>query len=184
MALATIELGGSSMLNKSLRAFAAFLGILVVVTLTHSNSGFPFFSSPAFAEENPSVTFNYRSIGTHTGNLAGGDSSTASVGQGLTAVTFAGVSLSADIGIGDKLTLDPSGVNEVGYVFSRDSANQVTLQGAVQNDHSVGVSYAITRSYNLIQAWENDRQGDLVADNRREAGVAYNDGPFNETVLD
>ena len=132
----------------------------------------------------PSVTTtNYRSIGTQTGNLAGGDSSTAAVAQGITVVTFSGVSLPANIGKGDKLTLDPSGINETRYIFSRDSTTQVTLQSAVQNDHSSGVAYTITRAYHTIQAWEDNRQGDLVADDRREVGVAYNDGTFDETVI-
>ena len=118
--------------------------------------------SKASAEENPSLTTNFRSIGTNTGILAGGDSSTASVARGLTTVTFSGVSLPATIGKGDKLTFDPAGINEVRYIISRDSATRVTLQSAVANDHAGGVVYTITRAYNTIQAWENDRDGNLV----------------------
>ena len=124
-------------------------------------------------------TINYRSIGTNTANLA--DTGTASAGLGATIVTFSGVSLPTNIGQGDQLTLDIGGANEILYILSRDSATQVTLQTATANDHSGGVSYTIKRAFSgvdPIQDWETARQGDLVALNRREVGVAYNDGVF------
>jgi hypothetical protein len=40
----------------------------------------------------------------------------------------------------------------------------------------------IERSYNALQAWEDDRQGDLVTENRREVGVCYNDGAFTDPL--
>jgi len=136
------------------------------------------FVIPAVAAGNPSVTTNYRSIGINDETLAGEDSSTASVAQGTTTVTFSGISLPANIGKGDQLTLDPSGINEVRYILSRDSATQVTLQSAAQGDFAAGVSYRIQRAYNTFAAWEAARRGDLVAENRLEVGVCYNDGPF------
>ena len=126
-----------------------------------------------------SPTIIYRSIGTSTANLA--DTGTASAGLGATIVTFSGVSLPTNIGQGDELTLDIGGANEILYILSRDSATQVTLQTATANDHSGGVSYTIKRAFSgvdPIQDWETARQGDLVALNRREVGVAYNDGVF------
>lgn len=176
-----IRNGGRVMFRKVICALAVLFFMLWGPESMYPDVKAIFQSSLALAES-PSLTTNYRSIGTQTGNLAGGDSSTASVGQGLTVVTFTGVSLPANVGLGDKLTLDPSGVSELGYILSRDSDTQVTLQSAVQNDYSGGVVYTISRSYTTIQSWEDDREGNLVSDDRREVGVAYNDGPFYETV--
>jgi len=41
-----------------------------------------------------------------------------------------------------------------------------------------GVPFTIQRAFHEIQSWEDARQGDLVADQRVEVGVLYNDGPF------
>ena len=64
--------------------------------------------------------------------------------------------------------------------LSRDSATQVTVQGTA-TETQTNAAYTIRRAYNTFQAWETARQGDLVAEDRREIGVAYNDGPFNLT---
>jgi hypothetical protein len=81
--------------------------------------------------------------------------------------------LPANVGVGDRLVIGA----ETFYVLSRDSASQMTVQSAAATDHSAE-AYTITRAYNTFQAWETDRQGDLVSDNRIEVGVAYNDGVF------
>jgi RHS repeat-associated protein len=74
--------------------------------------------------------------------------------------------------------LDPEGGHrKVLYILSRDSATQVTVQTPATYDYS-DVPYTIRRAYRSIQAWENARQGNLVADNRLEVGMLYNDGPF------
>jgi hypothetical protein len=59
----------------------------------------------------------------------------------------------------------------------RDSPSQVRLQAGPAQTHT-DVNYEIRRAFNTLQAWEDARQGDLVAENRLEVGVAYNDGPF------
>ncbi len=63
------------------------------------------------------------------------------------------------------------------YVLSRDSDTQVTVQEAPTVNH-VNASFAIKRAYrgfNSLQAWETDREGDLVAAGSSEVGVCYND---------
>jgi hypothetical protein len=67
------------------------------------------------------------------------------------------------------------------YVLSRDSDTQVTVQETAATAHSSD-PFTFERVYNTLQAWEDDRQGDLVTDNRREVGVCYNDGPFTDPL--
>jgi hypothetical protein len=67
------------------------------------------------------------------------------------------------------------------YVLSRDSDTQVTVQETAATTHTNN-GYTFERVYNTLQAWEDDRQGDLVTDNRREVGVCYNDGAFTDPL--
>ena len=124
---------------------------------------------------------NYRSIGTQATPLA--NTGTASVALNGTVVNFSGVSLPANLGQGDRIFLDTGGVNEARFILSRESATQVTLQTPAQNNHSAGVAYLIERVYSgatPIRSWESGTQANLVSLNRRETGVAYNDGVFND----
>jgi hypothetical protein len=115
----------------------------------------------------------YRSIGTDAGTLY--STGTATVDAGNRTVTFGGGAvLPADVGVGDRLTVS----GEQFYILSRVSDTEVTVQEIPCTDY-VDQAYTIERAYNTMQAWENDRDGDLVADDRREVGVVYNDGPFN-----
>jgi len=68
------------------------------------------------------------------------------------------------------------------YVLTRDSDTQVTIQGTASSTLTNAV-YELRRAYNTMQAWEDGRQGDLVADDRREVGVCYNDGTFTDQLL-
>lgn len=68
------------------------------------------------------------------------------------------------------------------YVLSRDSDTQVTVQSDATGT-SANQSYTIERCYNTLQAWEDDREGDLVGEGRREVGVCYNDGSFTAPLL-
>jgi hypothetical protein len=68
------------------------------------------------------------------------------------------------------------------YVLSRDSDTQVTLQ-AVAGSTQTNETYTFERCYNTLQAWEDDREGDLVGEARREVGVCYNDGPFTDRLV-
>lgn len=68
------------------------------------------------------------------------------------------------------------------HILSRDTDTQVTVQETPASDLT-DESYTIERAYNTMQAWEDDRQGDLVADERREVGVCYNDGAFTDRLV-
>jgi uncharacterized repeat protein (TIGR01451 family) len=120
------------------------------------------------------LAVNYRSIGTNGAILY--STGTASVALGATSVLLAGATLPGNIGAGDVLTFTGSPAETL-YVLARDSATGLTLQGPATSDHT-GQTYTITRAYNTLAAWEADRRGDLVGENRREIGVAYDDGPF------
>ncbi len=117
------------------------------------------------------VTVNHRSIGTHAVELC--NAGTATVIKGSTSVTFEGVVLPATIGRGDEIVID----DEELYILSRDGDTRLTLQSPARYDHTEQ-AYAIRRAYTSIQAWVNDRRGDLVREDRLEVGVCYNDGPF------
>jgi len=120
----------------------------------------------------------HRSIGINPGILA--SSGTASVSLGSTTVTFS-MPLPQNVGAGDQLALDPGGINEVFFVVSRSSNTQLTVEDPAANSHT-NRPYAIRRAFNSLQAWETARQGDLVSQNRREIGIAYDDGDFNVGV--
>jgi hypothetical protein len=126
------------------------------------------------------LTVNHRSIGTNAGVLySTGD---ASVGVGTTSVTFAGgASLPGNVGRGDVLTFTGAPAETL-FILSRDSATTVTLQGAASSGHT-NQTYNITRAFNSLAAWEAGRGGNLAGENRREVGVAYNDGAFNAGVV-
>jgi hypothetical protein len=117
------------------------------------------------------ATINHRSIGTFKGVLFG--TGTASVAKGDTAVTFEGGTIPANVGRGDEIVID----DEEFYVLSRDSDTELTLQRPAAADH-VNDEFAVRRAYTSIQGWVNDRNGNLVREDRLEVGVLYNDGPF------
>ncbi|MCG6923142.1 MAG: DUF2341 domain-containing protein [Acidobacteria bacterium] len=125
------------------------------------------------------LAIDYRSVGVNAGVLYG--AGTATVAVGATTVTFTG-SLPVNVGMGDRIILEPgTGNEETLFVFTRDSTSQATVQVGAQIAHS-GTAFEIRRAYNTLQAWEDDRDGDLVAENRREFGVVYNDGPLTGTL--
>jgi predicted outer membrane repeat protein len=117
------------------------------------------------------ATINHRSIGTFKGVLFG--TGTASVAKGDTAVTFEGGTIPANVGRGDEIVID----DEELHILSRDSDTRLTLQQPVKADH-VDDEFAVRRAYTSIQGWVNDRNGNLVREDRLEVGVLYNDGPF------
>ena len=144
----------------------------LLTSFRNQDSAFPFYRSTA----------NYRSIGTIGGILA--NSGTASMTTGSTTVSFT-AALPAPgtvgaVGLGDELVIG----TETFYILSQDSDILVTVDHAAAADHTA-VAYTITRAYGgptAIQDWETGRQGDLLAANRLEVGVAYKDGTFTETV--
>ena len=132
---------------------------------------------------------HYRSIGTNAGVLYA--VGTASVTAGGTTVTFGGgaslplPTATGAVGPGDLLTLELGQANEeVLFILSRDSDQSVTLQSPALFGHA-SASFAITRAFGgatALQTWEDSREGNLVAENRVEVGVVYNDGPFSNGV--
>ena len=132
--------------------------------------------------DNATVDFTYGS-GTHYRSI-GIDASVlysfgdASISSGTTTVTFgSGASLPTNVGVGDELVIG----GEVFHILSRDTATQVTVQAAASANH-VSDGYSISRAFNTFASWEAARDGDLVADNRVEVGVAYDDGAFTPTA--
>jgi hypothetical protein len=133
-------------------------------------------------------TVNYRSIGMTAGILY--QLGTASITANTSTVTFSGATLPTTIGVGDKLVIGGTTF----FILSRNSSSEVTVQETAVS--SLDASYEIRRAYNTLQSWEDPcgaspclrtssggRGGDLVADNRREVGVAYNDAPFTMIVI-
>jgi predicted outer membrane repeat protein len=118
------------------------------------------------------VVINYRSIGTNNAELF--NTGAATVGLDQVTVTFTDGPLPDTVGRGDEIVID----DEELYILSRDSDTQVTLQTPALKVHDVNEEFAIRRAYTSIQAWVNDRNGNLVRENRLEVGVCYNDGPF------
>jgi photosystem II stability/assembly factor-like uncharacterized protein len=117
---------------------------------------------------------NYRSIGTTVGTIYSTGDATVSAGANI--VTFAGgASLPANVGQGDKLIIGA----ETFYILSRDSATQATVQANATAAHT-NAAYTISRAYNTFSAWETAQQGNLVGEDRREVGVAYDDGDFTD----
>ena len=132
-------------------------------------------SSPVLSQSEP--TINYRSIGINPNVLFQSGSATVEAGSATVSID-AGTPLPSHIGIGDRLVLDPGGdAEETLFLLSRDGDTQVTVQTPAVYSHP-GADFTITRAFNRIQAWEKARQGELVADGRREVGVCYKDGPF------
>jgi hypothetical protein len=130
---------------------------------------------PSTAKGGPVAT-HYRSIGVAPGALYASGKATIAGGEVL--VTFQGASLpnpyaTGAVGRGDKLIIG----DETFFILSRVSPTQVVVESQAAVDH-VDEKYIIERAYRSLQAWESDRGGNLVGENRREIGVVYNDGTF------
>ncbi|MHC4414021.1 MAG: right-handed parallel beta-helix repeat-containing protein [Planctomycetota bacterium] len=122
------------------------------------------------------VFFNHRSIGTDSLTLH--SDGIASIEKGSTTVNFGGTaSLPTNVGAGDELVIGA----DTYYMVARNSPTQATVHQPASTTHS-NDTYTIKRAYNTLQDWENARQGDLMAEDRREVGVAYNDSPFTAGV--
>jgi hypothetical protein len=116
---------------------------------------------------------NVRSVAANAGVLH--RTGTATVALGSTAVTFTSA-LPASVGRGDRLVLEPgTGNEETLFLVSVESATEATVQRPAGLAHGA-TPFEIRRAYTSLQAWEDDRDGDHVAENRREVGVVYSDG--------
>ncbi|NIM99432.1 MAG: hypothetical protein GTO24_15590, partial [candidate division Zixibacteria bacterium] len=137
------------------------------------------------------TTTYYRSIG-NGGTLYSSGSATCN--QDSTTVTFTGT-LPADVGVGDKLSLDADGspgpTGEY-YILNRVDDQEVTLQSPCTKTYQSSDStddFQIDRAYASFSGasgWETSRQRDLTAatgDDSIEVAVCYKDsGPISEQV--
>ncbi len=138
------------------------------------------------------TTTNYRSIGTaasySTGTLAAASGSATLTGSGTSWAA-------ANRGRGDVITIPcpnpPTCTGGAHYtVLSVDSNTGITLTSAFTGTSGSGLSYLIRRQFTTLDAWESciDASGactyfpvassSLVADDRKEVGIAYKDSVF------
>ncbi len=114
----------------------------------------------------PCSGVNYRSIG-GAGTLWSG---TCTPFPALGSVDFDSP-VPAGVGVGDEIRIGAaSPLHVLDVDVSRMSALVQTTPGTASG------SCAVARAYGDLQAWEDGRQGDLVAENRSEVGLVYNDG--------
>jgi len=126
-------------------------------------------------------TCNLRSIGT-AGPYATG---TITVTSGSVVVDGAGTAWrTANRGHGDRITI--LGVDYT--ILSVDSETRLRLTSPYGGANASGLGYTIVRKFADLQSWEscvdggsppaceNAPTGSLVADNRAEIGIVYNDG--------
>ncbi|MCG6922268.1 MAG: hypothetical protein LJF15_14455, partial [Acidobacteria bacterium] len=134
------------------------------------------------------VTTYYRSIGTRADYGTGqtdGNGTTVTATQGSSSVTCAGLCQwrTFNRGRGDVIEIDG-----VPYMVAAVTAeDRLTLASLYTGTTSGGKSYRIRRQYATLQGWENCISGaggctyfavvggDLVADDRSEVGIAYDD---------
>lgn len=130
---------------------------------------------------------NYRSIGGALDYTAGSVSATA----GSPTVTGTGTSWrSANRGRGDRIRIDLTDY----VILSADSETQLTLTSPFLGATGSAKPYTISRHYSSLPAWENCVDGgpcsffpvasaNLVADDRFEVGIVYNDSVFTAGVV-
>ena len=136
----------------------------------------------------------YRSIGTALDYMSG----TINTTDSSPVVTGIGTAWrAANRGRGDVITFPcpdpPTCTGGTNYtIFRVDSETQLTLTTPVSGNFSG--SYNIARQFNKLQEWEDCISGaggctyfpvvggDLVLDDRREIGIAYNDTPFTDPL--
>ncbi|MBL8027145.1 MAG: hypothetical protein JNL74_12075, partial [Fibrobacteres bacterium] len=125
------------------------------------------------AVENVTIDTVIRSIGMQAASLytAAGTASTNSIGD---TITISSGSFPDSIGEGDSVII---GADSGAYIRSRVSATQLVLQVPISFSQSAK-DIKIFRRYNTLQAWEDDRDGNLTARNTMEKGVCYRDAPF------
>lgn len=132
------------------------------------------------------ATTKARSIGTRASYSTGTLSTDAT---GLI-VTLSGGVFDSNWGEGDKLTIlgafDDSFSDDffsevVGYVLTRDSNIQLTMQSALPANMTAAL-FTIERAYPTLPTWEAACPADLVADDSVWKGVMYSESVFNLTT--
>jgi len=145
----------------------------------------------AFAPEQ----INFRSIGTRpnygTAEVEG-PGTTVTATNGSAVVTGSGTAWQTfNRGRGDRIWID--GIDHT--VRTVDSQTQLTLTAPFTGTTGFGKAYLIARQYSTLQDWEDCISGvpaactffpvssaSLVADDRREVGIAYKDSTFGLTA--
>ncbi|UCB57614.1 MAG: DUF2341 domain-containing protein, partial [Candidatus Omnitrophota bacterium] len=127
-----------------------------------------------------------KSVGNKT--ALGGTGTVAIDADGDT-LTFSGVSLSADIGKGDKIVIDADGDNDADnddpayYIASKTSSTVVTLQSQSTTTSSLynqsGKKFSLDEAYTSLQAWSTGEEGDLVTADKIVEAVCY---PMEDTT--
>lgn len=138
-------------------------------------------STPDIGADEATVTTNYRSIGTAPNYTTGTIDATA----GSAVVDGVGTSwITANRGRGDHIAFN----GEEYTIFSVDSETQLTLTEPVVT--TFAGAYTISRQFTLLQDWADcianaggctffpPASSSLVADDRAEVGIAYNDSTF------
>jgi hypothetical protein len=157
------------------------------LTLTSTTNGSLHAVAVASGKRNVVGTaVGYNAIATATGGTGGGTTKIYAYDKlfdpAATEQFTATINQAVDWSTGG-VVLKPTtgGTSSTFYVLSRDSDTQVTVQGTAAVAHTSD-SFTFERVYNTLQAWEDDRQGDLVTDDRLEVGVCYNDGAFTDPL--
>ena len=131
---------------------------------------------------------NYRSIGTRvdygTAEAEGGGTLVSAIASSPLIAGAGTAWITANRGRGDRITIDGTDYT----ILSVDGETQLTLTSGFTGSPGAGKSYTIARKFATPRLWENCIDGpggagcegvsssDLVADNRGEVGVVYNDG--------
>ncbi|MFQ5566191.1 MAG: DUF4347 domain-containing protein, partial [Paracoccaceae bacterium] len=131
---------------------------------------------------------NYRAIGTAADYTAG----TVTASNGSPVVDGAGTAWqTANRGRGDRIRID--GVDYT--ILSVDTQTQLTLTTPFTGIGGAGKAYTIARQFTTLQAWEDCvsfavacpffpvASASLVADDRNEIGIAYDDSVFTAGVV-
>ena len=140
---------------------------------------------------------NYRSIGTAqpygTGQTDGSGSTVSAINSSPVVTGSLTSWRTFNRGRGDHIDIEGTEYT----IFSVDSETQLTLTEPFTGGTGSGKTYTISRQYSTLQAWEDCisfdtptscsffqvASADLVADDRREIGIAYNDTVFTDALL-
>ncbi len=150
-------------------------------------------------ESSTLVAINYRSIGTqdHYGTLESDGNSTfvtATLGSRVVIGTGGTQWITYNRGRGDRINIE--GMDYT--IHWVESETRLYLTTAFTGATGSGLTYRILRQFATLSAWEDCIDGagnggscapfpevtsNLIADNRSEVGIAYQDSPFSAGVL-
>ncbi|MEM7605324.1 MAG: hypothetical protein AAF411_08200 [Myxococcota bacterium] len=99
-----------------------------------------------------------------------------------TRVTVPAADLPTNVGAGDRIVfVGGTEREESAFILGRVSSSRLLLQSTVSRD--LDAPFRIERAYRSLQAWEDEREGNLMDEGRTEVGVAYADSPFTGRLL-